>query len=54
MTEARTKSDGSVIVLTLGAVGAPEKLRRPPMASAGTRQNARVCTVPRVHPGNVG
>lgn len=48
----RTKSDGSVIVLTLGAAGAPE-LCRPPMASAGTRQNARVCIVPRVHPGKL-
>jgi hypothetical protein len=48
MTRERAKSMDQKSLWTSGTAEAPAKLRRPPMGFPGTRQNASVCTVPRL------
>ena len=52
--EGKGQIDGSDVILDVGRGGSAGKLVAAAHGFPGTRQNASVRTVPRVHPGNVG
>ena len=54
MTRERAKSMDQRSFWTVDTAEAPGKLCQAAHGFPGTRQNASVRTVPRVHPGNVG